>query len=91
LPVLWKYFLARYQEIENAIRDTCYGVIFQNSVNSDQLVYYAAMDVTQESTVPEGMQSLQTQSCTMPFLLFKQREVATLLAYNRRLITYFSF
>ncbi len=64
LPPLWKDFLSRYQEIEHAIRGTCYGIILQCSSHSDQLVYYAAMEVTQESPTPEGMESITIPSAT---------------------------
>ncbi len=58
LPVLWRTFLERLDEIDNTCSRVCYGVVQQINNNTDQLEYYAAIEVNQVEVLPKGMVSL---------------------------------
>jgi len=58
LPRLWDGFLARLGEIEHKTSDICYGVVKQVQANSDELEYYAAIEVSSVINIPKGMISI---------------------------------
>ena len=58
LPPLWDSFLGRMGEIENAVSGTCYGIVQQIKDNTDQLEYYAAVEVDEIKLVPKNMVSI---------------------------------
>jgi AraC family transcriptional regulator len=58
LPPLWNAFLGRMGEIENAVSGICYGVVRQIKDNTDQLEYYAAVEVDKIESVPKNMVSI---------------------------------
>lgn len=55
LPPLWASFLKRIDEIENTVVGICYGVVLQIRDNTDQLEYYAAVEVDRIESVPKNM------------------------------------
>ena len=55
LPALWAEFLERMNEIDNVVAGTCYGVVRQIKDNTDQLEYYAAIEVTKIELLPPNM------------------------------------
>ncbi len=59
LPALWADFLNRMSEIENAVIGICYGVVLQIKENTDELEYYAAIEVSEINLLPENMASLE--------------------------------
>lgn len=56
LPPLWNNFLNRLHEINHRVAGPCYGVVQSTGFNSDQLEYFAAVEVASIDPVPEGMQ-----------------------------------
>lgn len=59
LPPLWASFTARLAEVEHAVRACCYGVILPVAGDSDELAYYAAIEVRQVDSIPEGMHRIE--------------------------------
>lgn len=59
IPPLWDDFLSRMDEIENSIVGIGYGVIQQTKEKTDQLEYYAVLEVTKLTTLPKGMVSIE--------------------------------
>jgi len=59
LPPLWASFLARLSEVPHAVHGVCYGVVSPVHDASDQLQYFAAIEVSQTAALPGGMQALQ--------------------------------
>lgn len=55
LPPLWEAFLPRMDEIGDVVAGPAYGIVRQESADSDLLAYDAAMEVSSVLTVPEGM------------------------------------
>jgi len=55
LSPLWASFLGRINEITNTVSENCYGVIRQIKENTDQLEYYAAIEVNEVGLLPKGM------------------------------------
>ncbi|NOX50361.1 MAG: helix-turn-helix domain-containing protein [Gammaproteobacteria bacterium] len=66
LPPLWKSFLERINEIQGARSDDNYGVIHQLGSQSEQLSYFACVEVAATETVPvpEGMEEIYLPSST---------------------------
>jgi AraC family transcriptional regulator len=64
LPPLWADFLARLGEIEHAVAGTCYGVVRQIKEDSDQLEYFAAIEVSQTAVLPQAMMSVDIAGAT---------------------------
>lgn len=64
LPPLWETFLSRMSEIENTVAGICYGVVQQTKEKTDQLEYYAAVEVRNIGTLPENMVSLEIPAST---------------------------
>lgn len=64
LPQLWGAFVARLPEIPNRVPGVCYGVVRQEKADSDRLEYHAAIAVTNASTLPHGMVSLEVPAGT---------------------------
>lgn len=62
LPVLWEAFLARLNEISHCVPGICYGIVNQISDDTDQLEYYAAIEVSRIDSLPEGMVSFDLAS-----------------------------
>lgn len=58
LPPLWDAFMSRIDEIENSVPGICYGIIRQTKTKTDQLEYYAAVEVTKIGTLPRKMVSV---------------------------------
>lgn len=58
LPALWDAFLPRLDEVKNTIQGAGYGVIQQTKEKTDLLEYYAAVQVAELDTLPEGMVSV---------------------------------
>lgn len=58
LPALWAAFLERMNEIENVDAGTCYGVVRQIKADTDQLEYYAAVEVNKIKLLPKNMVSI---------------------------------
>lgn len=58
IPALWYSFLQRMNEIEHMVSGTCYGVIRQIKENTDQLEYYAVVEVTRITLLPDKMQCI---------------------------------
>lgn len=60
LPALWDSFLPRIGEIKNGIQNIGYGIIQQTPKKTDQLEYYAALEVTEyNAAIPKGMNSIE--------------------------------
>jgi len=59
LPDLWASFLPRIDEIKNTIRGICYGAIKQVRENTDELEYYAVIEVSEINTLPQKMVSIE--------------------------------
>ncbi len=59
LPPLWQAFLPRLQDVAHGVPDRCYGVVRQESEDSDRLEYHAAIEVSQVDALPQGMVSLE--------------------------------
>jgi AraC family transcriptional regulator len=55
LPPLWQVFLERLKEINHRHTQTCYGVVQQAGKYTDQLDYYAAVEVDKAEKLPKGM------------------------------------
>jgi len=64
LPPLWQAFLQRMGEIENIIPGNCYGVVQQTNAKSEQLQYYAAIEVSEVGILPEKMDCIKIPSAT---------------------------
>lgn len=58
LPALWGGFLSCWSEIPNQLRGTGYGVILQTADSSDELDYWAAVEVTQIQTIGATLEGL---------------------------------
>ncbi len=58
LPPLWKSFLDRTNEIQDTTGGNYYGVIQQLGSQSEQLSYFACVEVTATDTVPAGMEEI---------------------------------
>ena len=59
LPPLWSDFLSRKNEIENITSSIAYGVVQQTKENTDQLEYFAAVEVSTLGTLPQNMVSVE--------------------------------
>lgn len=59
LPPLWGAFLDRMHEVENTVSGVCYGVIQQANPVTEQLDYYAAIEVARIDSIPEKMVSIE--------------------------------
>jgi AraC family transcriptional regulator len=55
LPPLWDSFIGRLAEVEHAVRTCCYGVVLPVAGDTDELEYYAAIEVRQADSIPAGM------------------------------------
>ena len=64
LPPLWQEFLAHVAEVKQVIAGNMYGIIKQTPENSDQLEYYAAVQVSEFATIPNGMTPLELPAAT---------------------------
>lgn len=62
LPPLWAAFLPRLSEVPHAVPGMCYGVVSPVHTSSDQLQYFAAIEVTQRAALPHGMLALKVPS-----------------------------
>lgn len=58
LPPLWDSFLSRLAEVPHAVPGACYGVLNPVRESSDQLQYFAAIEVRQIGALPAGMLAL---------------------------------
>nr|WP_295771097.1 helix-turn-helix domain-containing protein [Rhodoferax sp.] len=59
LPPLWASFLPRLGEVPHAVPGVCYGVVSPVRASSDQLQYFAAIEVSQKAALPDGMLALE--------------------------------
>jgi len=64
LPPLWEAFLNRMDEIRDSLGCVGYGVIQQTKEQTDQLEYYAALEVSQLSDIPKGMVGFEIPAST---------------------------
>ncbi len=64
LPPLWNAFLKRMDAIKNCVPGVGYGVIQQTKENTEQLEYYAAVEVNQLDELPEDMVSIEIPAAT---------------------------
>lgn len=64
LGPLWVGFLPRLGEIARAVPGVCYGVIRQDPQGGERLEYHAAIEVTDESSLPAGMVALRLPAAT---------------------------
>ena len=71
LPALWEAFLARLPQLEHTVPGVCYGAVRQLHEDSDLLVYDAAIEVTSQQAVPEGMVCLEVPRAT--YVRFEHR------------------
>lgn len=62
LPPLWASFLSRLAEVPHAVPGVCYGVVSPVRESSDQLQYFAAIEVSQQAALPDGMQAIEVPS-----------------------------
>lgn len=62
LPPLWAGFLPRLGEVPHAVPGVCYGVVRPVHESSDQLQYFAAIEVSQQAALPDGMLALEVPS-----------------------------
>lgn len=58
LPALWGSFLSCWKEIPHQVGGTGYGVILPTADSSDELDYWAAVEVTQIETIASALESL---------------------------------
>ncbi|MEE9321133.1 MAG: GyrI-like domain-containing protein [Granulosicoccus sp.] len=63
LPTLWNEFLPRMDEIQHGVPGTAYGLIQQEKSDTDQLEYLAGREVSQITTVPQGMDVIEVPAC----------------------------
>lgn len=64
LPPLWDIFLSRMVEIENIVPGVCYGVVRQTDEKTDQLEYYAAVEVSKLAVLSKDMVSVEIPAST---------------------------
>lgn len=62
LPALWEGFLARHLEILHTVPGLCYGVVQQAPEQTDQLEYFAGIEVKANAPVPNAMERLRLPS-----------------------------
>jgi AraC family transcriptional regulator len=74
LPQLWGAFLARLADIAHTVPGVCYGVVRQEQNDSERLEYHAAIEVTDATSLPEGMVSLTVPAAT--YARFEHRGAA---------------
>lgn len=58
LPSLWHKFLSRLKDIPSSHPHTYYGVVQQRGKHTDQLEYYAAIEVDDIASIPKEMESI---------------------------------
>jgi AraC family transcriptional regulator len=59
LPLLWDEFVPRMEEVKHKVSNLAYGVIQQTKEKTDLLEYYAVVEVSDVSDIPEGMVSVE--------------------------------
>lgn len=59
LPPLWENFIARLTQVEHAVKGRCYGVVLPVAGDSDELEYYAAIEVRRVDSLPAGMHAIE--------------------------------
>jgi AraC family transcriptional regulator len=62
LPPLWDNFLERLNEIPYSHPTTCYGVVQPIGQKTDQLKYFAAVEVDRVETLPENMECIEVDA-----------------------------
>ena len=77
LPALWASFLPRLAEISHTIGGVCYGVVQQLADDDDELVYFAAIEVSEINDIPPGMDSIQIPASS--YAVFRHQGDARLL------------
>lgn len=75
LPPLWDAYLARLDEVAHRLSPTGYGVLRQESPDSDRLVYDAAVEVSRVGSLPECMVRFDLPAAT--YARFTHRGPAT--------------
>ncbi len=58
LPPLWSEFVARMDAVEGRVPGMAYGVVSQHADQSEELDYYATVEVERSGSVPSGMVNL---------------------------------
>lgn len=64
IPPLWDAFLPRLDAIEGRVPGFCYGVVRPAQIDTELLEYYAAVEVTGEPPVAEGMERIELPATT---------------------------
>ena len=64
LPLLWDEFVPRMEEVKHKVSNLAYGVIQQTKEKTDLLEYYAVVEVSDVSDIPEGMVSIEIPAST---------------------------
>ena len=64
LPPLWEAFMSRIGEVEFSVPSICYGIIRQTKEKTELLEYYAAIEVTKVSSLPDEMVSVTIPAAT---------------------------
>jgi AraC family transcriptional regulator len=75
LPRLWQQFLERLDEIHGMVGETGYGLIRQTPAQTDELDYYASVEVTSIGAPPRGM--VQATVPAARYAKFAHRGLAT--------------
>lgn len=71
LPALWRQFLDRMHEIPNLVEGTGYGLIRQTAEQTDELDYFAVIEVQGSAPLPKGMVELTLPAAQ--YALFQHR------------------
>jgi AraC family transcriptional regulator len=58
LAPLWDEFMQRIDEIDNRVSGICYGLVQQTASKTDQLEYYAGVEVDKADKLPTDMVSI---------------------------------
>ncbi len=64
LPPLWESFIERMHEIEHAVPGNAYGIIQQTRANTNELDYFAAVEVEQYKSLPKEMVEINIPTCS---------------------------
>jgi AraC family transcriptional regulator len=71
LPPLWDQFMARLAEVPDTVRGCCYGVVVPVAGDSDELDYYAAIEVRHADALPAGIHRIEIPAATYATFLHR--------------------
>ena len=77
LPPLWESFIARLGQVAHTVPGCCYGVVSPVAGDSDELEYYAAIEVRQVDSLPAGMHSIEIPAAQ--YATFRHRGIGELV------------